>query len=45
MKKTEKNNLCVNIFKNGLGTDKEQFTRVWINLINKIEKNKSIKKI
>ncbi len=45
MKKNEANNLCVSVFKNGTGTDKTQFTQVWINLINKIEKNKSIKKI
>jgi hypothetical protein len=45
MKKNEANNLCVSVFKNGTNTNKIQFTQVWINLINKIEKNKSVKKI
>ena len=45
MKKNEANNLCVSVFKNGSNTNKIQFAQVWINLINKIEKNKSVKKI
>lgn len=41
--KTDKT-ICKSIFKNGKNTtSKNQFTQKWIELINKLEKNKSTK--
>ena len=37
-------NICRNVFKNGKSIpSKEQLTKKWIELINRSEKNKSIK--
>ena len=36
-------NICSSVFKSGESTtSKNQFTKMWIELINKIEKNKAV---
>ena len=44
MANTDKNQiLCRSVFKSGESTtSKKQFTKMWIELINKIEKNKAV---
>lgn len=36
-------NLCKSVFKSGENTSKSQFTKKWIELINQLEKSKSVK--
>ncbi len=44
-KKTQKD-YCKNVFKNSSETvDKNQFTQKWIELINRLEKSKTVGKI
>lgn len=41
-KPNDKKIMCVSVFKSGENTTtKSQFTKVWVDLINKIEKGKS----
>jgi len=40
--KQVQNSPCKNIFKNGEAVTREEFTQIWIDLINRMEKNKSI---
>ena len=43
MKDTKSNGYCVSVFKNGeRTTNQTNITKMWIELINKIEKGKSI---
>lgn len=37
-------NLCKSVFKSGENTSKSQFTKKWIELINQLEKSKSVKR-
>lgn len=44
MEKNNNNkNLCKSVFKSGENTSKSQFTKKWIELINQLEKSKSVK--
>lgn len=44
MQKNDRNQiLCQSHFKNGDVTDKRQYTQIWIQLINRLEKSKCIK--
>lgn len=36
--------ICRSVFKSGENTTKAQFTKKWIELINRLEKNKGIRK-
>ena len=41
IEKKQSSDAVKNIFKNGKMPTKEEYTRVWINLINKIEREKA----
>ena len=44
MENNEKTTMCKSVFKSGENRiSKKQFTQVWIELINKIEKGKGLK--
>lgn len=36
------NPICKSIFKSGKNITKDHFTKIWIELINKLEKSKSV---
>ena len=42
-KKKTQQELCKNNFKNGECLDKRQFSEKWVELINRLEKSKSVK--
>lgn len=43
-KKKTQEELCKNNFKNGESLDKSQFSKKWIELINRLENSRSVKK-
>lgn len=43
MKQSQQRPLCVSIFKNGASTTtQKEFTKVWTDLINRIEKGRAV---